>query len=264
MIFIFGGSMILVLDIGNTQIYGGIFKDGELCFDFHRISNEAVSSDELGLFLTMLLRENGWEPAQVEAVAYCSVVPDLNKVLDRCCRRYFGTDAFCLKAGVKSGLKIKYSNPHELGSDMIANAIAGMDHYPGRDLLIFDFATATTICGISSSGEYLGGALLPGLKITMEALSKRTASLPEVEIARPRRVCGKSLVEGIQAGIYYGNLGMIKELKGRMRRELFSGSEPVVIATGLYAELFTDEGVFDRYIPDLVLQGVYKSFRLNN
>ena len=256
--------MILVLDIGNTQIYGGIFRDGEMCFDFHRITAEAVSSDELGLFLTMLLRENGWDPKQVEAVAYCSVVPDLNPVLDRCCRRYFNTEAFSLRSGVKSGLKIRYSNPHELGSDMIANAIAGMDFYPEKDLLIFDFATATTLCGISAAGEYLGGALLPGMKITMEALSKRTARLPEVEIRKPRRACGKSLVEGIQAGLYYGNLGMIKELKGRMRGELFPKTNPAVIATGTYAELYADEGVFDAYIPNLVLQGVYKAFRLNN
>lgn len=255
--------MILCLDIGNTQIYGGIFRDDKLCFDFHRVTNEAISSDELGLFLTMLLRENGYDPREVKAVAYCSVVPDLNPVLARCCRRYFRTEPFSLKAGVKAGLKIRYSNPHELGSDMIANAIAGTALYPGRDLLIFDFATATTVCGVNGRGEYLGGALLPGMKITMEALSKRTARLPEVEIAKPRRVCGKSTVEGIQAGLYYGNLGMIKELKSRMRRELFPDSEPVVIATGTYAELYTSEGVFDTLIPDLVLLGVHRAFQLN-
>ena len=256
--------MVLCLDIGNSQMYGGIFRDDELCFDFHRVTNEAISSDELGLFLTMLLRENGYNPSEVRAVAYCSVVPDLNPVLDKCCRRYFKTEPFSLQAGVKSGLKIRYSNPHELGSDMIANAIAGIEKYPGRDLLIFDFATATTICGVNAGGEYLGGALLPGMKITMEALSKRTARLPQVEITRPRRVCGKSLVEGIQAGLYYGNLGMVKELKNRMQHELFLQSEPVVLATGTYAELYTKEGIFDDFIPDLVLLGVHKAFQLNN
>jgi len=256
--------MVLCLDIGNSQIYGGLFLDEKLCFDFHRVTNEAISSDELGLFLTMLLRENGYDPSEVTAVAYCSVVPDLNPVLERCCKRYFKTMPFSLQAGVKSGLKIRYSNPHELGSDMIANAIAGLELYPGRDLLIFDFATATTVCGVNADGEYLGGALLPGMKITMEALSKRTARLPEVEIARPRRVCGKSIVEGIQSGLYYGNLGMIKELKSRMHRELFPQSKPVVIATGTYAELYTNEGVFDDLISDLVLLGVHKAFQLNN
>jgi len=256
--------MILCLDIGNTQIYGGIFQDDKLCFDFYRVSGVPLSSDELGLFLTMLLRENGFDPQEVTQVAYCSVVPDLNPVLTKCCKRYFGTDPFCLQAGVKAGLKIRYSNPHELGSDMIANAIAGIALHPGKDLLIFDFATATTVCGVSHRGEYLGGALLPGMKITMEALSKRTARLPEVEITKPKRVCGKSTVEGIQAGLYYGNLGMIKELKSRMHRELFPESEPVVIATGTYAELYKSEGVFDDLIADLVLLGVHRAFQLNN
>ncbi|MBI9105445.1 MAG: type III pantothenate kinase [Spirochaetales bacterium] len=256
--------MILCLDIGNSQIYGGIFSDDELKFDFHRVTNGAISSDELGLFLTLLLRENGFNPADVTAVAYCSVVPDLNPVLERCCLRYFRTEPFSLQAGVKSGLKIRYSNPHELGSDMIANAIAAVDLYPDRDLLIFDFATATTVCGVNKEGEYLGGALMPGIKITMEALSKRTARLPEVEIMKPRRVCGKSIVDGIQSGLYYGNLGMVKELKSRMRRELYPQSEPVVIATGTYAELYEDEGVFDDLISNLVLLGVHKAFLLNN
>lgn len=255
--------MNLIMDIGNTQIHGGIFKEGDLLLEFHKRTEENISADELGLFLTAMLRENGFDPQKVSGIGVCSVVPDLNPVTSRCCRRYFGRAPFFLQAGVKVGLKIRYSQPREVGTDRIANAIAACEMYPHRNIIVVDFGTATTICGIAAGKEYLGGALLPGLKITMEALAKRTARLPEVEIARPRRVCGKATEEGIQAGLYYGNLGMVKELKNRMIRELFADQEAVTVATGTWADLYADEGIFDTIVPDLVLRGVHSALLMN-
>ncbi len=255
--------MILCIDIGNTRIFGGLFRDDKLCLDFHRVSNEAISSDELGLFLTAILRENGYDPSEISDIGFCSVVPELIHVISGCCIRYFNTEPFQLQAGVRGGLKIRYSQPREVGSDRIANAIAAVNLYPEENIIIFDFGTATTVCGVSGNGEYLGGVLLPGIKISMEAMSKKTARLPEVEIIKPRAVCGKSTVEGIQSGLFYSNLGMIKEFKSRFRSELFPEKKPVTIATGEYAELYRKEDVFDAIIPDLVLLGVYQSLTLN-
>ncbi len=255
--------MILCIDIGNTQVFGGLFNDGKLCLDFHRVSNEAISSDELGLFFTAILRENGYNPSEISDIGFCSVVPELIQVMLSCCRRYFNIEPFQLQAGVKAGLKIRYSQPREVGSDRVANAIAAVNMYPGRNIIIYDFGTATTVCGVSANSEYLGGVLLPGLKISMEAMSKKTARLPEVEIVRPKSVCGKSTVEGIQSGLYFSNLGMIKEIKNRFISELFPESMPVVIATGNYAGLYKREDVFDVIIPDLVLLGVYQALVLN-
>ena len=195
--------MILCIDIGNTQVYGGLFKNGKLCLDFHRVSNEAISSDELGLFLTAILRENGYNPSEISDIGFCSVVPELIHVMQQCCRRYFNAEPFQLQAGVKAGLSIRYSQPKEVGSDRIANSIAAVNLYPEKNIIIFDFGTATTVCGVSAKCDYLGGVLLPGIKISMEAMSKKTARLPEVEIVRPASVCGKSTVEGIQSGLVF-------------------------------------------------------------
>ncbi len=256
-------NMILCIDIGNTLIYGGLFKEGKLCLDFHRVSNETISPDELGLFLTAILRENGYSPSEITDIGFCSVVPELIHVMLICCRRYFDIEPFQLQAGVKAGLSIRYSQPKEVGSDRIANAIAAVNLYPERNIIIFDFGTATTVCAVSASSEYLGGVLLPGIRIAMEAMSKRTARLPEVEIVKPGKVCGKSTVEGIQSGLYYSNLGMIKEFKKQFITELFPESNPVTVATGAYAELFKMDDVFNALIPDLVLLGVYQSLVLN-
>ncbi len=243
-----------------TEVF---FKDGKLCLDFHRVSNEAISSDELGLFLTAILRENGFKPSEISDIGFCSVVPELIHVMTLCCRRYFNIEPFQLQAGVKAGVKIRYSQPKEVGSDRIANSIAAVNLYPEKNIIIFDFGTATTVCGVSANSEYLGGVLLPGVKISMEAMSKKTARLPEVEIVKPLSVCGKSTVEGIQSGLYYSNLGMIREFKKQFRVELFPESSPVTIATGAYAQLFKSEDVFDALIPDLVLLGVYQALVLN-
>ncbi len=258
--------MILSLDVGNTTIHGGVFSGDTLKAQFRRTSEFRASSDELGIFLRTVLRENDIDPSAIRQIAICSVVPDAIHSLRNACLKYFKLNPFLLQAGVKTGLKIKYRNPLEVGADRIANSIAGVHLYPGRDLLIVDFGTATTFCAVNSELEYLGGVIIAGLKISMEALEMKTAKLPSVEIVSMREALGRSTVESIQSGLYYGQVGTVREVKSRLIKECFADDAklpPVVIATGGFAGLFEKEQLFDEVIPDLVLKGLNLALRLN-
>src|SRR5262245_3700022 len=173
--------MILALDVGNSQIFGGVFEHGALTIRFRKPSKPPTSSDELGLFLRGVLRENGGDPAAVRQITLCSVVPEIVYSLRSCCRKYFAIDPFVLQAGVKTGLKIRYRNPLEVGADRIANAIAAA-LYPHHNVIVVDLGTATTFDVVRAGREFLGGIILPGLQISMEALERSTARLPTVEI----------------------------------------------------------------------------------
>ncbi len=255
--------MILCLDIGNTQLYGGLFKDGEVVFRFRKVMNKGISSDEIGIFLRSVIKENGFDSTDISRIAYCSVVPDLNHSINNSCRHYFKLEPFSLKQGAKTGLKIKYTNPGEVGADRIADAIGAYTRYPGKNIIIVDFGTATTIEVLTKDREYLGGAIVPGLKIAMQSLEERTAKLPKVEIVKPTRACGRTTIESIQSGLYYGNLGIIKEITKTITKENFNGEKPMILGTGGFSGLYRESGVFDEIIPDLVLDGIYKAQELN-
>lgn len=255
--------MILTLDVGNSQIFGGLFEGGELTFRFRKASRSQTSSDELGLFLRHVIRENGQDPSAVDTIGLCSVVPEIVYSLRSCCRKYFGIDPFILQPGVKTGLKIGYRNHLELGADRIANAIGATHLYPGRHVIVIDFGTATTFDVITAGREYLGGIILPGLRVAMEALEKNTARLPTVEIAAPSALVGRSTVESIQSGLYFGNRAMIRELTREIREQAFRGAPAVVIGTGGFSRLFDQEKVFEALLPDLVLIGLHRALSLN-
>jgi type III pantothenate kinase len=255
--------VILTLDVGNSQIFGGVFDAGILTVRFRKTSRSQVSSDELGLFLRNVLRENGVDPANVRQIALCCVVPDVIYTLRSCCRKYFALDPFILQAGVKTGLKIRYRNPVEVGPDRIANAIGAVHLYPGRNVIVVDFGTATTFDVVRSSRDYLGGIILPGLRIAMEALEKNTARLPTVEIVPPAEVVGRSTIEGIQSGLYFGNRAIVRELTREIREEALKGEHAVVIGTGGFSRLFENDKVFDALLPDLVLVGLEHALSLN-
>jgi type III pantothenate kinase len=255
--------MILTLDVGNSQIFGGTFHDQELTLRFRKPSRPPASSDELGLFLRSVLRENGVEPSSVEQIALCSVVPEIIYSLRSCCRKYFGLDPFILRAGVKTGLKIRYRNPLEVGPDRIATAIGATNLYPGQHLIVVDFGTATTFNVVHASRDYLGGLILPGLRIAMEALEKNTARLPTVEIVRTTELVGRSTIECIQSGLYFGHRAMIKELTRDIREQAFHNEPAVVIGTGGFSRLFEADQVFDVVLPDLILVGLERALALN-
>lgn len=256
--------MILCIDIGNSQIHGGVFNDDELVMQFRKTSRQQFSSDEIGLFLKMVLRENDIAPDTISGISICSVVPDLNHSIRNGCLKYFKIEPFFLKAGVKTGLKIKYRNPLEVGTDRIANAIAATSLFPNKNIIVIDFGTATTFCAISKTKDYLGGIILPGIRISMEVLESKAAQLPSVEIKKPENVVGRSTVESIQSGLFYGQVGTVREIKNKIISEVFSDDVPVTIGTGGFSSLFESEGLFDLTLPTLVLKGLLNSYRLNN
>ena len=255
--------MILCLDVGNTQIHGGVFKEDELITQFRKTSRQQFSSDEIGIFLRAVLRENKIDPDAITGISICSVVPDLNHSIGSGCIKYFNTEPFFLRPGVKTGLKIKYRNPLEVGADRIANAIAAINLYPNKNLIIVDFGTATTFCVISKAKEYLGGIILPGIRISMEALVTKTAQLPIVEIKEIEEVIGRSTVESIQSGLYHGQIGMVRELKTKIVHEAFQDEDPIVIGTGGFSRLFENTHLFNDIIPTLVLSGLYRAYLMN-
>lgn len=255
--------MILALDVGNSQMFGGLFEGEKLLMKFRKTSQAGHSSDEMGVFLRSVIRENGFDPKKVTDIGICSVVPDVVYSLKRACNKYFDNTPFLLQAGVRTGLKIKYRNPLEVGADRIANAIGASQLYPKKNLVIVDLGTATTFCAINNEKEYLGGSIVAGLRLCMEALEAKTAKLPTVEIVGMKEALGKSTVESIQSGLYYSHVGTIKEISSRISKECFEGEKPFIIGTGGFAHLFEKEKIFDVILPDLVLKGILISYAMN-
>lgn len=256
--------MILALDVGNSQIFGGVFDKDNLKLRFRKTSKMGASSDEIGIFLRSVLKENGMDPSKVSQVVICSVVPDVVYSLKNACKKYFNVNPFVLQAGVKTGLKINYRNPLEVGADRIANSIAASHLYPGKNLIVIDLGTATTFCAISKDKEYLGGSIVAGLRLCMEALESKTAKLPSVEIVPSTEALGRSTVESIQSGLYFSHVGTIKEITSRISAEVFDGEKPFVIGTGGFSSLFDKDKLFDVTQPDLVLKGLLLSLRMNS
>ena len=255
--------MILTLDVGNSQLFSGLFAQGELIFRFRKTSVGRPSSDELGLFLRHAIRENGHNPADITDIVMSSVVPEINHSLSSACIKYFDRRPLILQAGLKTGLKIKYRNPLEVGADRIANSIGATHLYPGRNLLIVDFGTATTLCVVSAQREYLGGVIAPGLRMAMETLEASTAKLPTVEIKVPEHAVGQSTIAGIQSGIYYSTLGLVREIIIEISDKHFPRQELSVVGTGGFSSLFTHANLFDVIESDLVLKGLYQLHCLN-
>ena len=255
--------MLLTLDIGNSQVFAGVFDGEDLRTTFRRTSSIRASSDEFATFFRATLRENGIDPDQIDMAGICSVVPDAVHSLRNCFRKYFRFEPFLLQPGVKTGLKIRYRNPLEVGADKIANAIGAIDRFPGRNILIVDFGTATTLCAVTRDKQYLGGIITPGLAISMTALESKTARLPAVEIVRPAEVLGRSSVESIQSGLYYGTFATVRWLVESVTREHFAEERPTIVATGGFGRLFEQENLFDEFLPELPLIGLRKAVELS-
>ncbi len=247
--------MMLCIDVGNSHIYGGVFAGQDLRLRF-RHTSKMSTSDEFGIFLKSVLRENNCSPEAITQIAICSVVPNIDYSLRAACRKYFNQDPFFLQPGVKTGLKINYRNPLEVGADRIANAIAAVNQVPNHSLIIIDFGTAITVCAITLDKVYLGGAILPGVRLSVEALSTNTARLPSVEIIKCQNPIGRSTIESIQSGIYYSVKGACKEIVSEIKQRHFTNQPATVLATGGFAVLFEESGIFDTLAPNLVLEGV--------
>lgn len=231
--------MILTLDIGNTNMKAALFEGMEMKYYWRLSTDRKRTSDELGIMLMNLLSYNHVDVKSIEGIMMSSVVPQVNFTVEHMCRNYFGMDPLKIGPGIKTGINIKYENPRELGSDRIANAVAAYELYGGPCITI-DFGTATSYGVVSEKGEFLGGAICPGLKLAAEALTEHAAKLPRFELVKPESVIGRNSVTGMQAGIVYGYIGQVNYLVERMKREL-GAPHAKVIATGGLSLLVSEE-----------------------
>lgn len=256
--------MLLVIDVGNTNIVFGVYDEENLIYDWRIATEKNRTSDEYGLLFEQIFRYHGLEPNEVSDVIISSVVPTLMHTLPVAFIKYFNRTPLVVGPGVKTGMNIRYDNPREVGADRIVNGVAGFEKY-GGPLIIVDIGTAITFDVISREGEYLGGAIAPGIKISTEALFMRTAKLPKVEIAKPDNVIGRNTVNSIQSGIVYGYIGMIDYIIERIIDELGEEVGGVkVISTGGFSSMIASESRYIEKIDKLItLEGLRTIYERN-
>ena len=254
--------MIFVMDIGNTNIKAAVFDGERLVRRWRCATDTTMTSDQYGILMADLFRYHGLNMSAIEGIMISSVVPTINFTIEHMCRDYFGREPKFLVPGVKTGLKIKYENPRELGSDRIANAVAVSTLYGGPSIFI-DFGTATTYGVISAHNEFLGGAIAPGLRMMNAALSTGTAKLPSIELVVPQNVIGRTTVCNIQSGIIYGYIGSVEKIVRSMKNEM-GCTDAKVIATGGMAHMVKQNSdVIDIINPDLTLTGLRLIYEKN-
>ena len=252
--------MILCLDVGNTHIFGGIFEKDKLITRFRYATHLIGTADQFGIFLINFLRSHQLSSENISAVTLSSVVPSCDFTLKHAISLYLQCHIFILQAGVKTGLNIKCKNTNEVGADRIANAIGAINAFPNKNIIVVNLGTATTVCAITKEHDYLGGAILPGLRLGMEALKTSTAKLKEVDIEIPDFFLGRTTRESIQVGLYYGHLGALKEIIVGLKSERFQDKPILIIGTGGFSQLYKDKKLFDVILPDLVLQGLRRAY----
>ena len=256
--------MLLVIDVGNTNIKLGVY-DKDTLVESWRLSVKVVrTADEIGILLSNLLGSKNIELKKFDGVIMSSVQPSLNYTIEHACEFYLGKKPIMVGVGIKTGLNIKYSNPQEVGADRIVNSVAAYRLY-GGPCIVVDFGTATTFNVISPKGEFLGGCIAPGIITGLEALVNNTAKLPRVEIVKPESIIAKSTVSALQAGMIYGSTGMVKYIVKKLKEE--SGYDDVkVIATGGLSEVVLnvdEEKIIDVVDRSLTLKGLKIIYDLN-
>ncbi|MBS3982269.1 MAG: type III pantothenate kinase [Dethiobacter sp.] len=254
--------MLLAVDVGNTNIVLGVYQGRELKVSWRISTNREQTGDEYGIIFKNLFAQASIDDSLLTGMIVSSVVPPLMFSLEEMAKRYFRLDPLVVGPGMKTGLNIKIDNPREVGADRIVNAVAGIELY-GGPLVIVDFGTATTFDAISGSGEYLGGAIAPGISISTEALFQRAAKLPRVELVKPKRVIGRDTISSMQSGIIYGFIGQVDGIVKRMIQEF--PERPKVVATGGLADLLAaDSEALEIVNPLLTLEGLLIIYQRNS
>ncbi len=251
-------SLLLAVDVGNTNIVLGVFDlskgpNAPLMCSWRLATSRERTADEYGLSTLALFRHQELEPSLIKHLVVSSVVPPLHPVLQNWARTYFGVEPLWIEPGVKTGLKVLIENPSELGADRLVNAVAGIEKY-GAPLITVDFGTATTFDVVNDRKEYLGGLIAPGLKISAEALFQRASRLPRIEITAPERLVGRNTVQAMQSGIFYGYVGLVD---GILERLLVEHPGAAVVATGGLAKVISESSKHIHHVePDLTLEGL--------
>ena len=254
--------VLLAMDVGNTNVTVGVFQDASLRATWRFSTDVGKLADEYGVLITSLLAHEGIEVKEVSEAVMGSVVPDLDPVFEAVCNRYFEVRPLVIGTGVRTGLRIVYDSPRDVGVDRVADAVAAIHLYGPPPIIIVDLGTGTVFDGISKEGDYLGGAIAPGLGIAAEALYQRAAKLHRVELSRPPSAIGRNTEASIQSGLLYGYVGMVEGIVRRFKQELGPGAK--VIGTGGYAQLIAGETeVIDQVNLDLTLQGLRIIFDMN-
>jgi type III pantothenate kinase len=250
--------MLLVVDVGNTNIVLGVYENEKLLVDWRLSTAVPRTADEYGISVINLFEKTDIDFRSVEAVIISSVVPTIMYSLEHMIRKYFKVEPLIVGPGVKNGINIKYDNPKEVGADRIVNAVAAHEIYK-CSLIIIDFGTATKFCAVGKNGDYFGGAICPGIKTSIDALFEKAAKLPRIELIKPPTVICKNTVQNMQSGIIYGSVGQVDYIVGKMKKEMLSlgEDEPFVVATGGLANLIASESKeINKVNPYLTLEGL--------
>jgi type III pantothenate kinase len=256
-------QLLLAIDVGNTSVALGVYDGRDRRATFRIATDQDNLADEYAMLLVALLREEGIEPARIGAACLSSTVPPLLHTFERVCERYFGVKPLVVGTGVKTGVRVRYDNPREVGPDRILHAVAALERYD-PPIVIVDLGTALVFDAVSADGDYLGGAIAPGMGIASQALFSRAAMLHRVSLERPmiEGAIGRNTVHSMQAGIFFGYAEMVAGMVRRFKEEV--GEDAVVIGTGGYAESIAAEaGCFDHIEEHLNLDGLRIIFELN-
>jgi type III pantothenate kinase len=250
--------MLLAIDVGNTNIVLGVFDGATLIHSWRLQTLRERTSDELGLLVDGLFAHSRIERVQVRGVILGSVVPPLTNTIRLMTEQYFGVKTLVVDPGVNTGMPIRYENPSEVGADRIVNGVAAWERFGkdrGRPMIVVDFGTATTLDAITEKGEYLGGAICPGVQISADALFQRAAKLPRIDVRKPSRIVGRTTVGAMESGLFYGYVGMVEGLVRRMSDEL--GGNAICVATGGLADVISPETPLIEHVDaDLTLHGL--------
>lgn len=253
--------MLLCVDIGNTNITIGLYRGEELVAHWRVSTDQQKMPDEYGILLISLMARQGLEPSEIRGVSVASVVPPATDMILEMLDSYVGVEPLLVGAGIKTGVAVRYDNPYEVGADRVVNAAAAFRLYGGPACIV-DFGTGTTFDALSATGDYLGGAIAPGVRVAAEALFLRTAKLPRIDLTRPRKAIGTNTADSMRSGILFGYVGLVEGMVERFRREL--GPSMRVIGTGgLAKDIAQETDVIEVVDPWLTLKGLQIVYELN-
>lgn len=254
--------MLLAINIGNTNIRLGVFDGKEPMAHWKLATNREWTADEFGIFFVSFFNYAKIDINDVEAVIIASVVPPIMFSFEHAIEKYIHKKPIIVGPGIKTGINIKYEHPKELGADRIVNAVAAYEKY-GGPVIVVDFGTATTFNAISSRGEFLGGAICPGIKISAEALYQRTAKLPKIDLAKHSEVIGRNTATGMQSGIYYGYVGQVNHLVSLIKEEMGEDNIKVIATGGLSKFIAREIEVIDEVDGGLIMEGLRRLYDKN-